>query len=98
MSIMSKEVQNSLSMVQSAFSFDPGVKVAIAHQSDPEREALAPQFNVFCRTEKLMDEVVSLCSSNGWSVHRLGPQDVHLDPTPNYISHGDENYSSVWDD
>ena len=89
----------NLGIVQSVLSFDRGIKVAVAHQSDSERQAMAPQFNVFCRTEKLLDEVRQICHHYGWITVRTGYQDLLVDPTPNYQPQSsNENYSSIWDD
>ena len=99
MSNSTSAVVVNLETVQSVLSFDRGIKVAVARQNDPERQALAPTFNVYCRTENLTDTVRDMCHSFGWTTVRTGPQDLLIDPSPNYQHQSvNENYSSVWDD
>lgn len=76
-----------------------GVRVSVASQMDPERMAKAPIYNVYCKTDKLADEVEEISREENWVVTRTGPQNLWINPTPDFVSSKENmNYSSVWDD
>lgn len=68
-----------------ALCFEPSTRVAPARMADSERQASAPAYNVHTRTELAADRVMAVAREFGALVRRTGPEDVYVDPTPNFV-------------